>query len=177
MTSSPRRRAAICSSLLAASMLLGGCAGRDPGPFDEAGEGDHGHDEADGHDHAAPFTSVDTTAATGGVPTPPPTVRVQVDHPPATGAFAGAREDVEMAGCAGTDGGAWVAEGSVTNPAAAVADYRIYVSFLDRTGETLALVETSVPAVGPDETSSWQASTPVVAAGLRCVLRVERHTS
>ena len=77
--------------------------------------------------------------------------------------------------CEGGDG-RWTATGTAINPTDANVDYRIYVSFLDTAGETLALVETDLGNVAPNTPVEWTADSPISANGLHCVLRTERHT-
>lgn len=93
---------------------------------------------------------------------------------PGTGEdFVGARQDVGAVDCR-RDGATWRASGTVTNPADAPADYRIYVSFVDATGSTVALRQVDVPATEPGEPTQWEGSAELDGDGLQCVLRVER---
>lgn len=87
--------------------------------------------------------------------------------------FVGALVDVTELDCTG-DGAAWRAQGLVTNPTAAAASYRIYVSFLAEDGDTRGLVQVDVEDVEAGATEEWGTSMAIDGDDLRCVLRVER---
>ena len=118
-------------------------------------------------------TPTPTPAAT--VPTTAAQAFIDVTNQPGTGEFVGAADDTELQRCEGGDG-RWTATGTAINPTDANVDYRIYVSFLDTAGETLALVETDLGNVAPNTPVEWTADSPISANGLHCVLRTERHT-
>jgi hypothetical protein len=103
---------------------------------------------------------------------PPTATKVQV--PPGTGkGFVGARNDVTVESCQGS-GGVWVVRGAVTNSSAALADYRIYTSFLTADNDTRGLIQTDVARVAPKAKVSWAGQLRLPESGLRCILRVER---
>jgi hypothetical protein len=87
--------------------------------------------------------------------------------------FAGARIDVTQVSC-DRDGAAWRVAGTVTNPLATPASYRIYTSFVDPSGSTRALQLTEVRGVDPGEPRTFAGAADADAADLECVLRVER---
>jgi hypothetical protein len=101
---------------------------------------------------------------------------IEISNPPGSSDAEGALADVDGLECA-AGGGQWSATGQVANPTDAIVDYRIYVSFLDTAGETLALIETGADNVEPGNTAEWSAEFDSSALELRCVLRVERFAS
>jgi hypothetical protein len=102
---------------------------------------------------------------------------IEISTPPGgTGDFVGARADVSELTCEPTETG-WTASGVVTNPTDAPAAYRIYVSFLDRSGTTLGVIEVGVGDVGPGEARQWSTDAAIAVDGLDCVLRVEREAA
>lgn len=123
-----------------------------------------------GTDRAQP-TSTPTASAT---PDAPPAVTDIVDTPGSGEGLVGALADSTTTTCA-LDGTSWTVEGTVTNPSADAASYRIYVSLLAGSGETRALQQVNVDAVAPAASAPWAASIPVPDDGLSCVLRVERY--
>jgi hypothetical protein len=101
----------------------------------------------------------------------------ELSTPPGVEVFEGARSDVSGLSCT-SEGENWLAQGSVTNSAAADRAYRIYVAFLTDDGVTAGLVQTNVALLAPATTSRWSAQLLIPSSeglGLRCVLRVERH--
>jgi hypothetical protein len=124
---------------------------------------------------AASTTSVaDSVAGTEPAPssTEPQPV-IDVVHQPGEGEFDGALDDVEFT-CT-SDGSTWTAQGSATNSSAATADYRIFMAFLDSSGETVALIEEEVTGVPAGESADWSVQFASDAADLDCVPRVERR--
>jgi hypothetical protein len=117
--------------------------------------------------------SAESAAASAAPTTTPVEAVIDVSNQPGTGEFAGAREDVTDVTCEAADGN-WRTAGKVTNPTDDPASYRIYVSYIDAAGETLALVESDVDAVEPAATLEWSTDFASTASGLECVLRVER---
>lgn len=122
-----------------------------------------------------------TTAA----PEPKPTKTAEslapgitdIDDTPGSGEnLEGALADSKVATCE-RDGDEWTVDGTVTNPTDAEADYRIYVSLLNGTNDTRALVQVDVDGVAPDATEDWDVSIPVAEDELSCVLRVERYSA
>lgn len=101
---------------------------------------------------------------------------IDVVNQPGSGTFDGAREDVTDVTCA-SNAGIWTSAGTVTNSTEAAASYRIYVSFLDAAGETLALMERDVDALAAAASEDWSAEFSSSVEALTCVLRVERAVS
>ena len=101
---------------------------------------------------------------------------IDVVNQPGSGTFDGAREDVTDVTCA-ANAGIWTSAGTVINSTEAAASYRIYVSFLDPAGETLALMERDVDALAAAASEDWSAEFSSAVEGLNCVLRVERAVS
>jgi len=116
-------------------------------------------------------TGLTTDGAATSVPREPV---LDVRIPPGTGSgFVGARADVSLMECEGSEG-RWGAAGSVTNPTNDTADYRIYVAFLDSSGATAGLTQVDVESVRAGATTDWSGYVSLQASGLRCVVRVER---
>ena len=122
-----------------------------------------------------------STIASTSITSPPvtpsttqPEALIDIINQPGNGEFEGALADADVLECA-TTAGRWSATGTVTNPTNTTVDYRIYVSFLDTAGETLALIETDIDELDPASTADWSAGFPSEASDLRCVLRVERR--
>jgi hypothetical protein len=139
---------------------------------------DNGVSVTTGDGSTSTRASTTTTAAPETtVPTPSTQANavIEVTDQPGEGEFDGALDDVTSECTAGD--GAWTASGSVTNPTDAAASYRIFVSYLDPAGETLALVQSGddLTAVGAGESREWSAAFISDIADLRCVLRVERR--
>lgn len=113
------------------------------------------------HDHEATVT------------TPPKAVSdVKVSPGQAKDGFVGAASDAKLDSCAKA-GSDWKVSGSVKNPTAGAASYRIYVAMnAVGTTETRALKQIDVTARA-GETKKWSASAPV-SGKLSCILRVER---
>lgn len=123
-----------------------------------------------------------TVGCTGAEPEPtptpsattaPPTVTDIQDAPGSGGEFTGAVADTTVECAAGDDG--WAASGTVTNPTDGVADYRIYVSFLDAAGGTRGVVQVDVDGVAAGASQDWQTTAALPDEELSCVLRVERY--
>jgi hypothetical protein len=116
-----------------------------------------------------------TPASSEGEEERTPSVREFSDHPGvADDGWVGALGDVSDLECAG-DGSAWGAQGLVTNPTDGEADYRIYVVFLEDSGDTRGIVQADVEGVSPGESRPWDAESVISGEDdLRCVLRVER---
>lgn len=129
-----------------------------------------------------PATTSDSATATSGPATtlPPPTTTpnavISIVNQPGEGEFEGALQDVSDIGCAAADG-TWTSSGTVTNPTEGSASYRIFVSFLDGAGSTVALIETNVDELGPGETGEFAVDFASDATDLTCVLRVERRAA
>lgn len=126
---------------------------------------------------AAVTTSVaDSVASTEPAPssTKPQPV-IDVVHQPGEGEFDGALDDVEFT-CV-SDGSTWTAEGSATNSSQATADYRIFMAFLDGSGETVALIEEEVTGVPAGESADWSVQFASDLADLDCIPRVERRAA
>lgn len=121
----------------------------------------------------APST-IASTSITVRPSTTQPEALIDIINQPGNGEFEGALADADVLECA-TNAGRWSATGTVTNPTNTTVDYRIYVSFLDTTGDTLALIETHIDELDPASTADWSAGFPSAASDLRCVLRVERR--
>lgn len=119
-------------------------------------------------------TVADTVATTEPAPSSTEAQPViDVVHQPGEGEFEGARDDVRYT-CT-SDGTTWTAEGTATNSTATTADYRIFMAFLDTSGETVALIEAEVAAVPAGESGDWSVQFASSAADLECVPRVERR--
>ena len=151
--------------VLAAVVLLAACSDDSGSPESTAGA-------------TVTVTVADSTAATEGAGVPAtastiPEAVIEISTPPGSGRRGGARDDVEGLECASADG-RWTASGDIVNPTSGAVHYRIYVSFLDPSGETVALIETDVDDVAAGATASWSAGFDSAAADVRCVLRVER---
>ncbi len=101
-------------------------------------------------------------------------VVIDVVNQPGSGDFDGAVGDVGHHTCEAA-GGRWTSAGSVRNPTDTSADYRVYVSFLDPSGETLALIERDLDDVDPGESQAWSVVFDTSLVEVRCVLRVERR--
>ena len=130
-------------------------------------------------------TNPSSSPSEGSVPTGEPASEpvstdaqpvIDVVNQPGTGTFDGAREDVTDVTCA-SNAGVWTSSGKVTNSTEAAASYRIYVSFLDAAGETLALMERDVDVLAAGASQDWSAEFTSSVEGLTCVLRVERAVS
>jgi hypothetical protein len=101
----------------------------------------------------------------------------QVNQAPGTGTgFTGALADTKVLHC-DPKGSGWTVDGTVTNSSSATADYRIYVSLLNSTGDTRALVEVDSNGVAVGATKDWTTDIASPDTGLSCVLRVERYPS
>jgi hypothetical protein len=89
--------------------------------------------------------------------------------------FAGALTDVTALECEPGEGDLWQAQGLVTNPTDADADYRIYVAFVDDANDTSGIVQADVTGVASGDGQEWEAELALPGEDdLRCVLRVER---
>ena len=97
---------------------------------------------------------------------------VTVEPGTATG-YEGARADVTDLRCE-RDGERWTVAGTVRNPPARPAAYRISPSFLAEDNDTRGLVQTDVSDLGPDEQQEWAGELEIGGDDLSCVLRVER---
>lgn len=120
-----------------------------------------------------------TSSPTSSATTPPealPSVTEIIDTPGSGEGLVGALADSTVSNCALADG-TWKVDGTVTNPTEEPANYRIYVSLLNASGETRALQQVNVDEVDAAATSNWTATVPVADEGLNCVLRVERYTA
>ena len=122
-------------------------------------------------------TAATTEAATTPVSTTAPEAVIDIDNQPGEGEFEGAVDDVTV-DCTGADG-VWTASGTVTNSTDAAVGYRIFISFLDEAGETVALVESDDDLAGlaPAEEREWAVSFESTATMLVCVPRVERRAA
>jgi hypothetical protein len=184
----------IVTALVVVAGTLSACSGDDDPPVTTAAAepsgattGDDGASPstADPSPTTAPASTASTddsvtapslAATTVPTPTTTPNAVISVVNQPGEGEFEGALEDVTDIGCAAGEG-TWTSSGTVTNPTDAPASYRIFVSFLDGTGETLALIETNLDAIEPGESSDFAVDFATDAADLTCVLRVERRAA
>ncbi|GAB3399580.1 hypothetical protein GCM10027515_06170 [Schumannella luteola] len=119
----------------------------------------------------------DSTAKKSASPKPStaPSQVTEVSDAPGTGeGFEGARNDVEVKKCEPADGG-WAISGTVTNSSEATANYRIYVSLLDKDSATLGLKQVNSDGVEAGKSADWNADIAVDGKNLQCVLRVERY--
>jgi len=91
----------------------------------------------------------------------------------ATDGYAGARSDIGNFTCTKSRD-AWTATGTVTNPTAALAAYRVYVSFVDSQDRALGVVQTELPNVALGVATPWTATAAITGTDLTCILRVER---
>ena len=177
---------AIVAVLLVAVGALAACSGDDDPPVRTVDDAPStsaatGGEDASTTDDTTPGTTVapssETSPATS-VPTPTttPNAVISIANQPGEGEFEGALEDVGDIGCAAAEG-VWTSSGTVTNPTEGAASYRIFVSFLDAAGETLALIETNLDALDPAESREFAVDFPSDAADVTCVLRVERRAA
>jgi hypothetical protein len=121
-------------------------------------------------------TKPSPTSSNTTPPDAPPSVTEIIDTPGSGEGFVGALADSAVSNCALADG-TWKVDGTVTNPTEEPANYRIYVSLLNASGETRALQQVNVDEVDAAATSNWTATVQVADEGLNCVLRVERYTA
>lgn len=124
----------------------------------------------------APTTAVSATSVATAPPvTTTPDAVIDIDDQPGEGLFEGAADDATLA-CAAADG-VWTASGTVTNSTEVAVGYRIFISFLDEAGETLALVQVDddLDGVEPGEERDWSVSFESSSSALDCVPRVERR--
>ena len=158
------RLTAVAAASVAGALLLAGCSGGD-GPTVTA-------------------TVVVPTHATGG-PSPSAThtpleasdVYVDTVNSQAEGDFQGAASDVTAQSCEASEG-TWLGSGTLTNPTDATVDYRVWVAFLNPSGDTVGLVQSNADGVKPGKTGEYAAAMPYVGAdALTCVLRVERRAA
>jgi hypothetical protein len=116
-----------------------------------------------------PTASASATALSPGI--------TDITDPPGTGeGLAGALKDTTVTACA-QKGTGWSVTGTVTNPTADAANYRIYVSLLNAANDTRALKQVDVDALAPAAKADWSADIPVDEKNLSCVLRVERYVA
>jgi hypothetical protein len=120
-----------------------------------------------------PLLLVLTACSGGGSAAPTPTPTPSVLPGTSQDGFTGALEDVEGLDCRAAGEG-WAFSGTVRNPTAEPADYRIYVALLDDAQQTRSVTQVTVDDLAAGEQRPWQGSADVDAEGLRCVLRVER---
>jgi hypothetical protein len=145
------------------------------GPTDPAGADPAEVSEAS---TASPQTAADvasTVVDVGSAPTTRPEAVIDIENQPGEGTFEGALDDAVFE-CERTDTG-WRATGAVTNSTAAIVGYRIFVSFLDPAGETVALLEVAddLAVVAAGEERAWEVGFDSGADDLTCVARVERR--
>lgn len=95
-------------------------------------------------------------------------------HPAGSGDYVGAVDDVTAHTCELESDG-WRVTASLLNPTDDPVDYRVYISLLNGTNATRALVEREVLAVASGAEGQFDTLIPMPEAGLRCVLRVERR--
>lgn len=112
-----------------------------------------------------------TTVAPG--PTSTPQAVSKVTDAPRSADYVGARKDVTDVSCR-QEGRTWTVAGTVTNPTSALADYRIFTSFLDSANSTRGLLQTNVDRAEAGKARQWSGQIDLDASGLQCVLRVER---
>jgi hypothetical protein len=134
----------------------------------------------------AAFLAASLAGCTTGTSTPEPTPTssasltpglTDIEDTPGSGAnLEGALADNTMGSCE-RDGDEWVVSGTITNSTDKTADYRIYVSLLNSSNDTRALVQVDVDGVAVDASEDWDTSIPVAEDGLSCVLRVERYVA
>ena len=116
-----------------------------------------------------------TIDRTGPTSTTVPDI-TEIVHQPASGDYVGALVDITDHTCEKTVDG-WRVTGTATNPTVSPADYRIYVSLINGTAATRALVETEVAGVAAGGRGSFDTMIALPDDDLRCVLRVERRAS
>jgi len=125
----------------------------------------------------APSSAVATSAAPSTQSTPiivDPVIDVTT-QPGSVPSFVGAIKDVSGQTCTASAEGV-TASGTVTNPASAKQDYRIYISVLD-SNQTLGVTEVDVNGVEPGASQQWSGVVKVQMKDPKCVLRVERNDS
>lgn len=127
---------------------------------------------------AAPSDTASSEPPAESAPPAVPSDEVYLDAPDPQGSidgFVGAAGDVSDDECELTDFG-WIGSGRVDNPTEDTVGYRIYVAFLDATGDTAGLVQTDVDEVASGEGADYEVVMPAHtdADDLTCVLRVER---
>lgn len=127
--------------------------------------------DEDAFDETSATTTTSLTAGVG-----PADVVIDVVNQPGSGDFEGAVGDVDDQTCA-VAGGRWTSAGSVRNPTDTVADYRVYVSFLDSAGETLALIERDLDGVEVGASQQWSVVFDTSVTDVQCVLRIERRAA
>jgi hypothetical protein len=99
----------------------------------------------------------------------------ETTHAPGSGEnLVGAVADTKVTSCA-QKGDGWTVAGTATNPTDAAVDYRIYISLLDKSNDTRALVETDLDGVAAKASQDWSKDIAVTDKNLTCVLRVERY--
>jgi hypothetical protein len=148
------------------TIMLIGCT--DDGVSDTGTESGPTTSKAASTSSTAPTTTVPTSSTVADAV-------IKITDQPGEGEFEGALDDVES-DCA-LDGAKWVASGTVTNSTNGPVGYRIFVSFLDAGGETLALIQADADLAGiaAGDAREWSVEFDSDTAGLKCVLRVERR--
>jgi PBP1b-binding outer membrane lipoprotein LpoB len=148
----PIRLAAVAGAALLAAGLLAGCTSS-PAP--------------------KPTPTATKSAAAAAKPG-----LTDVKQAPGTGKdFAGALADTKVEHC-NPKGDGWTVDGTVKNSTDAPADYRIYVSLLNASGDTRALVEVDSTGVEAAQSKDWSVDIPAKdEKSLTCVLRVERYAA
>jgi len=135
---------------------------------------------------AAALLTAGLAGCTAGTPEPKPTKTAAAeqtpgitditDTPGSGEGLVGALADNTMGDCT-RDGDNWNVSGTVKNPTEAGANYRIYVSLLNGSNDTRALVQVDVDAVAAGGEQEWSTEIPVAEDDLSCVLRVERFAA
>lgn len=106
----------------------------------------------------------------------------QIEHPAGSGTdgkgggIVGAKDDTKVTACE-PSGDAWKVAGTVTNSSDAAADYRLYVSLLNKSNDTRALVEVDVNGVAAGAKKSWSKDIGTKDENLTCVIRTERYAA
>ena len=145
-----------------------------------APSGDDPGDAETSTDTATAATAADvatTVADTAAVPTTAVDAVIDIEDQPGEGTFAGALDDADFE-CERTATG-WSAAGTVTNSSDGPAAYRIFISFVDGAGETIALLqaEDDLADVEPGDARDWSVGFDSDVDGLTCVARVERRAA
>jgi hypothetical protein len=149
-------------AVVAGALLLAGCS--------------HGAD-ASVTPVVAPTTAATASPSATSAPIEPGNVYVSTVNSQAEGDFVGAASDVTAQQCVAGDA-TWVGSGTLTNPTADKVDYRVWVAFLDATGDTVGLVQANVDGIKAGKSGDYSASMPYAKGDpLTCVLRVERRAA
>jgi hypothetical protein len=175
-----RRITSSAAAAVAALVMLAGCS-------DDKDDVTTGSTTVDGSDASTATTSdgAATESTTDGSepastdsvvpPTTGANAVVSTINQPGEGEYEGALQDVTDSSCEPIEG-VWTYVAAATNPTDAVVEYRIFVSFLDPAGETLASLQAENAIVEPGASADFSVEFPSDVEGLQCVPRVERRT-